>query len=87
MLYDLGVSDVRTSIRKIGNSRGILIPSVFLTDIGIGDHVDIVMEGNSLLIRPIQEPRVGWFDGYDSSMDVDPLGDLPLDASDQDWIW
>jgi Growth regulator len=78
---------MRTSIRKIGNSRGILIPSIFLTECGIGDQVDILMDGNSLHIRPIQDPRTGWFEGYDSSMDVDPLGELPVDADDQDWAW
>ncbi|MDX5935688.1 AbrB/MazE/SpoVT family DNA-binding domain-containing protein [Acidithiobacillus thiooxidans] len=78
---------MRTSIRKIGNSRGILIPSVFLTDSGIGDQVDILMEGNALHIRPVQDLRAGWFEGYDSSVDVDPLGDLPADADAQDWTW
>lgn len=78
---------MRTSIRKIGNSRGILIPSVFLTDSGIGDQVDILMEGNALLIRPVQDLRAGWFEAYDSSVDVDPLGDLPVDADAQDWTW
>jgi antitoxin MazE len=78
---------MRTSIRKIGNSRGILIPSAFLTDCGIGDHVDILMEGKSLLIRPIHEPRAGWFEGYNSEMDVEPLGELPVDEGDGDWTW
>ncbi|WP_268745797.1 AbrB/MazE/SpoVT family DNA-binding domain-containing protein [Acidithiobacillus thiooxidans] len=40
---------MRTCIRKIGNSRGILIPPAFLAASGIGDHVDILMEGKSLL--------------------------------------
>lgn len=31
--------------------------------------------------------RIGWFQGQDSSMDVDPLGDLPVDTDDQDWSW
>ncbi|MBU2850923.1 AbrB family transcriptional regulator [Acidithiobacillus ferrivorans] len=78
---------MRTSIRKIGNSRGILIPSAFLTACGIGTHVDIFMEGKSLLIRPVQEPRAGWFEGFKSEMDVDPLGDLPVDEGDEDWTW
>ena len=78
---------MRTSIRKIGNSRGILIPSAFLAACGIGDHVDILMEGKSLLIRPIHEPRAGWFEGYNSEMDVVPLGDLPVDEGDKDWTW
>ena len=78
---------MRTSIRKIGNSRGILIPSAFLKDCGIGDQVDILMEGKALLIRPVREPRAGWFEGYNSEFDVEPLGELPVDEDDGDWTW
>jgi antitoxin MazE len=45
------------------------------------------MEGKSLLIRPVQEPRAGWFEGYHSEMDVEPLADLPVDEGDEDWTW
>lgn len=78
---------MRTSIRKIGNSRGILIPSAFLTECGIGDHVDICMDGHSLLIKPVQELRAGWFAGYRPENDVEPLYDLPVNEDDKDWTW
>ena len=61
---------MRTCIRKIGNSRGILIPPAFLAVCGIGDHVDILMEGKSLLRRPVQEPRAGWFEGFNRLTEV-----------------
>lgn len=75
---------MRTSIRKIGNSRGILIPPAFLADCGIGDQVDIRMDGDSLIIRPIHAPRAGWFEGFKPEMDVEPLGELPVNG---DWTW
>jgi antitoxin MazE len=78
---------MRINIRKIGNSRGILIPSAFLRDCGIGDHVDILMEGKALIIRPIHEPRAGWFEAFNPEMDVEPLGELPVDEGDGDWTW
>lgn len=76
---------MRTSIRKIGNSRGILIPSAFLVDCGIGDQVDIGLEGKTLVIRPVPEPRAGWFTGYVQETGEEPWDDLPLD--DGEWTW
>ncbi|MGK9450260.1 AbrB/MazE/SpoVT family DNA-binding domain-containing protein [Acidithiobacillus caldus] len=76
---------MRTCIRKIGNSRGILIPSAFLADCGIGDQVDISLEGKTLVIRPVTKLRAGWFTGYVPESGEEPWDGLPLD--DGEWTW
>ena len=53
---------MKTAIRKMGNSHGVLIPKPFLTQIGmeIGE-VDIVIENDAIVIRKLaKKPREGW---------------------------
>lgn len=47
---------MRTSLRKIGNSVGILIPKPFLVEVGLkaGDPVDIGVKKGRIVIAPIK---------------------------------
>jgi len=48
-------------IRRVGNSRGILIPKPLLTQAGLEDQAEILVEGNTLIVRkPQSAPRSGW---------------------------
>jgi antitoxin MazE len=50
-----------TSIRRLGNSQGILIPKPLLQQIGLVDEAEMTVEGNALVIRrPNPAPRAGW---------------------------
>jgi antitoxin MazE len=50
-----------TKIRKLGNSRGVLIPKPLLKQAGLEDQAEILVEGNSLVLRkPKKTPRQGW---------------------------
>lgn len=55
---------MRTAIRKIGNSQGVLIPKPMLAETGLGANVDvdISVENGTIVLRPIQShpPRAGW---------------------------
>ncbi len=51
---------VRTHIIKIGNSQGIRIPKLLLDQLGLGDEVEIEVQGKQLVIRPTRSPRQGW---------------------------
>ena len=48
---------MNTTIRKIGNSEGIIIPKDVLEDMHLsaGDSVALVRDGNDLHVKPIQE--------------------------------
>lgn len=78
---------MRTSLRKVGNSRGIIIPAALLAACGMDDEVDIRLEGKTLLIAPVKAPRAGWFDGYHPEADVEPLAALPMDEDSEEWAW
>ena len=60
---------MRTILRKVGNSRGIIIPAALLAACEMADEVDIRLEGKSLVIVPVHAPRSGWFVGYKPEAD------------------
>jgi antitoxin MazE len=54
---------MKTVIRPIGNSQGILIPKAVLDQLDMtrDDVVEIEIRGNTLVLRkPNPEPRAGW---------------------------
>lgn len=52
---------MQVSIRKMGNSQGILIPKPILMQLGLVDVADLQVNGNVIEIRPIKRnPREGW---------------------------
>ena len=55
---------MRTAIRKIGNSQGVLIPKPMLAETGLEADVDISVENGTIVLRPIRNhpPRAGWAD-------------------------
>lgn len=55
---------MRTTIRKIGNSQGVLIPKPMLVEAGLEVEVDISVENGAIVLRSIRDhqPRAGWAD-------------------------
>jgi antitoxin MazE len=57
---------MKTFVRKMGNSQGVLIPKLFLEEIGVatGDAVELkINKKKRLVIAKIAEsddPRAGW---------------------------
>lgn len=51
---------MRARIIKIGNSQGFRIPKPILEQTGIMDVVEIEVEKNKIIIRPVKDVREGW---------------------------
>ena len=58
---------MQSSVRKVGNSAGVILPEPFLASIGarIGDAVDVTVEDGRVVIvavggPPKKHPREGW---------------------------
>ena len=50
-----------TTIRRLGNSQGILIPKPLLQQVGLEDKAELRVEGDALVLRrPKNAPRSGW---------------------------
>jgi antitoxin MazE len=58
---------MKTRIVKIGNSQGIRIPKVLLEHSRIGNsEVELEVEDNRIVIRPLSRPRDGWDEAFRS---------------------
>ena len=49
-----------TQIIRVGNSRGIRIPKLLLDQLDLGSEVTLVVQGDSLVIRPARRVRENW---------------------------
>jgi len=54
---------MRTSVRKLGNSAGVIIPKSMLTELGLttGASVDMTLADGHLILLPVKQPgRASW---------------------------
>jgi antitoxin MazE len=50
-----------TEIRRVGNSRGIIIPKPMLNEAGLEKEAEITVERGTIVLRkPRRKPRQGW---------------------------
>jgi antitoxin MazE len=50
-----------TQIRRVGNSRGVIIPKPMLKEAGLEKEAEIALERGAIVIRkPRRNPRQGW---------------------------
>lgn len=79
---------MQVTLRKIGNSRGIIIPSSIIDQLQIENEVEMEIIDGALLLKPSAKVREGWFDGYDPKKDVAPLAELnDMESEQEDWEW
>ena len=84
---------MRARIVKIGNSQGIRIPKPLLEQLKINEDVDIEVENNQIIIRPVSNPRIGW-DGafrkmaeYGDDALIDGEQTLTHTWDETEWRW
>jgi antitoxin MazE len=68
---------MRSALRKMGNSSGVIIPKPLLGEIGArpGDDVELTVEAGRIVIALIErQPRAGWAD------DARAIGEAEDDA-------
>lgn len=56
---------MRTALRKMGNSAGMIVPRPLLVELGssVGEAFDIKVEDGRLVAVPVRgTPRAGWSD-------------------------
>jgi antitoxin MazE len=83
-----------TTMRKVGNSRGVLIPAAFLASCQIEDQVDMQLQDGQIVIKPVKRKlRDGWF-GQSASDDAlsqeaaeSQVWDVASVADDSEWVW
>ncbi len=84
---------MRARVIKIGNSRGLRIPKTILTQTGIKDDVEIEINENQIIIRPVINAREGWDTAFKAMAENDDDRLLINDEEfshawdDEEWQW
>lgn len=84
---------MRARIVKIGNSQGIRIPKPLLEQLEIKEDVDIEVENNQIIIRPVSKPRFGWEELFremaqnDDDVLIDGEPSIHLNWDEAEWQW
>ena len=80
-------------IVKVGNSRGIRLPKLVLEQLEFGEQVEIEVQSNQLVIRPVAvKARQEWEEQYrlmaergdDKLLDGEQIG---ASSWDEEWEW
>jgi len=51
---------METSIIQIGNSKGLRLNKQLLEQYQIVDRVELILEKDQIILKPINKPRKGW---------------------------
>lgn len=82
---------MKTSVIKIGNSKGIRIPKTLLTACSIKDEVDLLVEQNKIVIVPYKDkPRSNWESRFEEmSLQKEDSLLIPdsIDLNASEWEW
>lgn len=82
---------VRARVVRIGNSRGVRIPKVWLEQLGVADEVEMAVQQDRLVIRRPRNPREGWAERFRqmSLRQDDTLIDAPAPTrwESEEWEW
>ncbi|HUO61597.1 MAG TPA: AbrB/MazE/SpoVT family DNA-binding domain-containing protein [Candidatus Acidoferrales bacterium] len=82
---------MKTTIRRMGNSQGVLIPKPFLTQLGLENEVEMEVENDAIVLRrPRQKAREGWAEASkalaESGDDALVMGEF-ANADDAEFSW
>ncbi|MGZ3754924.1 MAG: AbrB/MazE/SpoVT family DNA-binding domain-containing protein [Mucilaginibacter sp.] len=83
---------MQSTIRNIGNSKGVIIPQNILKQCFIKDDITIEVKDNKIIISPAHEQkRAGWAEAFkEMAKNGDDELIIPdvLEGDDtQDWTW
>lgn len=52
---------MKTAIRRMGNSQGVIIPKPLLAQVGLETEAEMAVENGAIVLRPLRkEARQGW---------------------------
>jgi antitoxin MazE len=82
---------ISVSIRRIGNSHGVVIPKPILAQLGLNGEAEMTVEGGALVLRrPASAARTGWAEAAkkiaDAGDDALVMGEFG-NAADKDLAW
>ena len=82
---------MQMDIIKIGNSKGIRLPQTILKQCGIESKVELEIQDDCIILKPVKTPRQGWAEAFklmhknndDTLLIPEELDDEMLEAWDE----
>ena len=83
---------MRSTIRNIGNSKGVILPQSLLKQCLIENEVNIEVKDNTIIISPVEgQKRKGWAEAFremaKNGDDQLAIPDVFEDEDFRDWTW
>ena len=85
---------METSIIKIGNSHGVIIPKRMLNHLGVNRKIEIQVRDGGLFIIPVNDnPRKGWAEAFAKAdkaahqAEGDPFNGIENEFDREEWTW
>ena len=90
---------MRTALRKMGNSEGVILPKSVLTELGVktGTKFDVKVKDSAFVLTPVaDDPRKLWEAELKAAAEAGELDELTEDErawmsfgneSDAEWEW
>ncbi|WOD44959.1 AbrB/MazE/SpoVT family DNA-binding domain-containing protein [Hwangdonia lutea] len=60
---------METAIIKIGNSKGLRLSKTILEKYNIKDKVEMILEKEQIVLKPIDQPRKNWEKAFEEMRD------------------
>jgi antitoxin MazE len=84
-------ASLQVAIRAIGNSKGVVIPKIILEQSGMGEIVEMSVDGEKIILsKPKNTVRESWAQDAQSltmaGEDGLVLGEFS-NEEDKDWVW
>lgn len=79
---------MKTNLRRVGNSKGVILPAILLAESGIESSIELTAEPGRIVITSATPLRKDWFNGYRAEEDEDVFKELAVtDADSGEWEW
>lgn len=83
---------MNTSIIKIGNSKGLIIPKKMLEQLDVETEVKIEYRNGGLFISPVPQTRKGWAEAFKNAVkeqgkSEDLFESVENDFDKEEWTW
>lgn len=83
---------MKTRIRKIGNSSGVILSKRILDELNIEpkDELTLMVKDGKIVIQKIEETRENWKEQFvkaGSLTDKEAVMDFPNQFDEEEWTW
>jgi antitoxin MazE len=81
---------MEVSVIKTGSSKGIGLSKTLLEKYNIKDTVDLILESDQIIIKPLSKPRNGWEKAFKKMSENEDdqllMNDVFEDENLEEWI-